>query len=153
MVSAYCATMDILPFWADTSFWECSLAKCSRIALTNGFSKTQIQCLHLQPTCFYWTSSLTPSLPPSSSQLMIAFTPLKRSFLLYALAKRRAFACEYRRRANRKQEKKYLQSMRCLSLHPLPSNQRFLLLKKLLMMSISRRLIHLRKPKMRHIVP
>ena len=143
MVSAYCVTMDVLPFWADTSFWERLLAKQTRITLMNGFSKTQIQCLCLQPTCFYWTSSPTLSLPPSSSQLMITFTPLKRTFLLYALAKRRAFACEHRRHANWKQEKKYLQSVRCLSLHLLPSNQRFLLLKKLLIMSISCQLIHL----------
>ena len=46
----------------------------------NGFGKTQIPRLQLQPTHFYWTSSLTLSLPHSNSRLMIAFTPLKRSF-------------------------------------------------------------------------
>ena len=77
---------------------------------------------------------------------------LEKELLLYALAKRRAFACKHRRRVNRKQEKKHLQSMRCPSLCPLPNNQRFPLLKKLLTMSISHWLIHLQKLKMRHIV-
>ena len=151
-VSVCFAKMGVSPLWADASFREQSLAKHSRIASTNGFGKIQIPRLQLQPTHCYWTSSLTLSLPHSNSRLMIAFTPLKRSFLLYDLAKRRAFAREHRRRMNRKQEKKYLQSARCLSLSPLLNIQRFLLLKKLLMMSISRRLICLRKRKMRHIV-
>ena len=126
MVSVCFVTMGVSPFRADTSFREQSLAKRSKITLTNGFSKTQILRPQLQLTHFYWMSSLTLSPLHSNSQLMITFTPLKRSFLLYALTKRRAFAHEHRKHVNRKQEKKYLQSARCLSLSPLPNNQKFL---------------------------
>ena len=96
-VSAYFMMMGVSPFQADTSFQGRSLAKHSRIISMNGFGKTQILCPRLQPTHSYWMSSPTMSLPHSILWLMIAFTPLKKSFLLYALAKRRAFAHEHRR--------------------------------------------------------
>ena len=51
---------------------------------------------------------------------------LEKEFLLYALTKRRVFTHKHRRHTDQKWGKKYLQSMRCPSLHPLPNNQRFL---------------------------